>query len=442
MKAFLTKSSWLRDESRRLDAPVYGEGGFAAADRIKVGPWSVARLSDVARLFNGSRFARVYVSDATRGAPYLTGSDMLLVDLKGLLFLSIARTPQMHSLRIQPSWTLLSCSGTIGRTVYVRNEMTGMALSHDVIRVVANEGSILPGYLFAFLTSAPAQAMIRQRTYGSVVQHIEPHHLADMPIPLLDEAEQRHIHHLVERAAAARTQASQLLDEASDYFDGLVGPLGYVHEHDLAVGIVRRSVLRQSRLDAFTHTGWAAEAAVPNGDRLNVLAGVSSPNIRKRVFAQRGTPFVSGVDIFQLRPTARTRLRIHEAERYGALIQSGQLVVQRTGQRYGLLGRPAFVGSRLDGWACSQHLIRIMPRSPTLTGRLFAFLRSETGRRQLVGQSCGTSIPAINSDNVAGLVVPPLPADLTVRANRALSLREQADADDESAIREVETWLA
>ena len=44
------------------------------------------------------------------------------------------------------------------------------------------------GYLFAFLSSAPAQAMIRQRTYGSVVQHIEPHHLRRPAGTVPDEA--------------------------------------------------------------------------------------------------------------------------------------------------------------------------------------------------------------------------------------------------------------
>jgi type I restriction enzyme, S subunit len=284
--------------------------------------------------------------------------------------------------------------------------------------------------------------MIRQRTYGSVVQHIKPDHLDQIPVPFPDAAQQRHIHNLIERASVARTQAGQLLDEASGYFDELVGRLRHTHEHQLSLGVVRRSALRKTRLDAFTHTGWAADAVVVEGDPFSVLGDVVSPNIRKRIFAERGTPFVSGVDIFQLRPTARARLRAGEAARTGALIGTGQLVVQRAGQRYGLLGRPAFVGRRLDGWACSQDLIRIVPRSSRTTGRIFAFLRSEAGRRQLVAQSSGTSIPAINSESLTDLVVPPLPAELVDKANEALKLREQADADEELAIWEVERWLA
>jgi len=93
--------------------------------------------------------------------------------------------------------------------------MDGVAASHDVIRAVPKQEAIAPGFLFAYLTAAPARALIQQRTYGSVVQHIEPHHIADLPVPLPDPAEQQRIHDLVAGAAAARTEASGLLDAAA-----------------------------------------------------------------------------------------------------------------------------------------------------------------------------------------------------------------------------------
>ena len=47
----------------------------------------------------------------------------------------------------------------------------------------------------------------------------------------------------------------------------------------------------------------------------------------------------------------------------------------------------------------------------------------------------------INPQIVGDLIVPSLPSDLADNANRALRLREEADADEERTIREVETWL-
>ncbi len=435
-RCFEVKSDWLLDQARRLDAAAYAEGGLAARDRIKAGPWHWCALGELATVYLPPRFTRRYVRDPFRGVPFLSSSDMLLADLSGLALLS-KRAIDLDALTGVPGSTLVSRSGTIGRTAYWREEMGGMAVSEHVIHVRPRRSRILPGYLFAFLTSVPAQAMIRQHTYGSVVQHIEPHHLTDLPVPLPEVAEQRRIHELVERAAAARTEASRLVDQASGYFDSLAGSFRYAHEHALAAGIVRRSELRQTRLDAFTHTGWAAEARALLGDPLASLAEVSRPGIIRRLFAERGTPFVSGIDVFQLRPEARSRLRRDEAVGSGAVIEAGQILVQRSGQRYGLLGRPAYVGKRLDGFAASDHLIHAGSAGP-----LFSFLRSEGGRRQLVGQSYGTSIPTINPGSVASLKVPPLPLDLATNANRALELREQADADEERAIREVEAWLS
>lgn len=434
---FLARSAWLAEEGRRLDASAYSSGGLQARDRIKNGPWPWRRLDAVARLFSESRFTRTYVSDPERSVPYLNGSDMLLVDLQGLLRLSIKNTPQLPALTVQRDWTLISCSGTIGRTVFVRGEMAGMAASHDVIRAVPDSSDVTPGYLFAFLTSAPAQAMIRQRTYGSIVQHIEPHHIADLPVPLPDPALQERIHALVAGAAAARTEASRLLDVAAAYFDGLAGPMPSPHEHARAAGIVRRSRLGL-RLDAFHHVGWAAEGRL-RGEALGAIATVTVPGRMKLIHAAKGGAFYTGVDVYQTRPNPTKWIARWLPGFNELVIEPNTILMQVDGQRYGLMGRPVYAGDRLRGAAASWHLARI--RSAQLA-RVFAFVRSETGRRAVLRQSFGTSVPSITAHLLGEVEVPPLPAHLVDAVQRALALREQADADEERAIREVEAWLS
>jgi len=435
-KAFIARSGWLAGEGRRLDAAAYSSGGLAARDRIITGqhPWQ--RLDQVAHIFSEARFTRTYITDPKRSAPYLNGSDMLLADLQGLLRLSIKNTPQLAKLLLQPDWTLMSCSGTIGRTVFVREEMRGMAGSHDLIRISPYPATAEPGYLFAFLTSIPAQAMIRQRTYGSVIQHIEPHHIADLPVPLPDRAMQERIHGLVAGAARARTEAACLLDEAAAYFDGLAGPMPSVHDHARAVGLVRRSELGL-RLDAFHHVGYSAEGRL-RGEPFGAIAKVFVPGRMKLIHADKGAAFYTGVDIYQNRPTptkwiARWLPGFKELE-----VEAGAVLMQVDGQRYGLMGRPVYAGSSLQGAAVSWHMARIQT---TQAARIYAFARSEAGRRAIVRQSFGTSVPSITAQLLAQVEVPTLPDDLTNKAKRALELREQADADEEQAIREVEAWL-
>lgn len=424
----------------RLDAATYASGGLEARDHIRFRSPRYALLSDLAELRYEGRFARNYVRDESSSVPFLTASDMLLADLKGMLRLSIKRTPQLSSLLLQEGWTLLSRSGTIGKVVFVRGEMVGMAASDDIIRCTPRPAQIRAGYMFAFLSTAHAQAMIRQKTYGNVVQHIEPEHIADIPVPIPDDAFQERIHGLVTRAAEARTEASRLLDAASGYFDSLAGPMPSSHDHALAFGVVRPSLL-DYRLDAFYSMGWAVEPSFSAGDRIDSLAEVISTNRVPRIYVQQGVPFLSGIDVFRFRPSVRVRLATYVADAFDARVSAGDIAIQGSGQRYGLLGRPAYIGKYMDGWAASHDLFRIRATSLQNTARIFTFLRSESGHRAMLRHSYGTSIPHVNPYGITAVRLPPLPPDLNNAATRALELREQADADEDQAIREVETWV-
>jgi type I restriction enzyme S subunit len=432
------KSGWLADEAHRLDASAYAEGGLEVRDRIR-GSWSWRPLAELSRVFRGPLHKRAYVSGPSRGVPYLTASDVPLADVPYDTWLSRRLTPELPSLLVEPGWTLVSSAGTIGNATYVREEFAECAVSQDMLRV-APSSAVPSGYLFAFLATAPARSMLRMRTYGSVVDRIEPKHVEDLPVPLLDEAVQHRVHRRVERAATARREALRLLDEASGWFDTLAGPCRYGYEHARAVAVVGSRSLR-SRLDAFHHVGWAAEAGL-EGERLDSVADVISTPRVPRVYAERGVPFLSGIDVFRVRPAIRVRLARHVAAAFSAIVHAGELAVQGSGQRYGLLGRVAHIGKRLDGWAASHDLFRVRTNQPDETARVFAYLRSDVGHRAMLRHSYGTSIPHVNPAGIAAVRIPSLPADLVHKAARALELREQADADEEAAITEVERWLA
>jgi type I restriction enzyme S subunit len=440
VRIFTARREWLTVEGLRLDATTYGIGGLEARDRILSMGVDYESLGDVAALFHAGRFARKYVQDPRHGIPFLSSSDILLADLAGVNNISTKVSSNLDELLIHEGWTLISRSGTVGNTAYARPQMNGMAASEHVLRVAPRNPHFKPGYLFAFLTSARGQALIKQRTYGSVVQHIEPQHIADIPVPLAEPAFQERIHKLVADAATARSESSRLLDEASGYFDTQVGSMPSLHEHAYAVGTDPRSALGL-RLDAFHHVGWATEGARLDGVPLSTLASVTRPGIVKRIFVERGVPFVSGIDVYQVRPPFRDRIMRAESEKADSLISTGQILIQRSGQRYGLLGRPACVGRRMDSWAASEHLMRITLHTKEDAGRVFAFFLSDWGRRCLVRTSYGTSIPELNPASLGSVEVPQLPQPLLAGANRALALREEADIDEEQAIREVESWL-
>lgn len=439
MKIFTAKREWFGEQSLRLDASAYAEGGLEARERIRNSAMPWARLDEISTVYTESRFARVFVRDSSKGLPYLNGSDMLAQDFYGLLHLSSKRTERLAQLRLQAGWTLLSCSGTIGRTVFVRREMSDMVLSHDVIRIVPDTERVAPGYLFAFLSSSDAQAMIRQESYGSVVPHVEAHQIRDMPIPLPSSNQQELVHSRIESASEKRSKARDLLDRAAGYFVSLATPMPSLHDHALCYGVVKSSDL-EARLDAFHHIGWAAEGRIDEGDRIDALGAVIATARVPRVYADRGVPFLSGIDVFRLRPDVRVRLARHVAERFDAYVKKGDLAVQGSGQRYGLVGRAAYIGARMDGWSASHDLFRIRTNRPEITARIYAFLRSDPGHRAMLRHSYGTSIPHVNPTGIASLRIPFLPKLLEEGCVQALDLYDSADSDEDDAICEVESW--
>ena len=93
---------------------------------------------------------------------------------------------------------------------YARPDMDGMACSEHVLRVVPDPDRILPGYLYAFLSSKFGVPLVVGGTYGAIIQHIEPHHIANLPVPRLGETVETRADELVQNAAAQRSKAAEL----------------------------------------------------------------------------------------------------------------------------------------------------------------------------------------------------------------------------------------
>lgn len=113
-----------------------------------------------------------------------------------------------------PGTTLISCSGTIGRMSYVRSDMEGVWSSQDVLKVVPAASRIPPGFLFAFLCSRYGVPLVASGTYGAIIQHIEPEHIANLPVPRIGADAEGEVATLVDGAASARANAVRLLQEA------------------------------------------------------------------------------------------------------------------------------------------------------------------------------------------------------------------------------------
>jgi type I restriction enzyme S subunit len=293
---------------------------------------------------------------------------------------------------------------------YARPDMDEMACSEDVLRVVPNPDRILPGYVYAFLSSKFGESLVVGGTYGAIIQHIEPHHIADLHVPRLGRKIEMHTHELVKEAAELRTRASRELSEAILAVGAeLQAPTSGVkltinsNRHDT---VAYASELRTTwRLDGFYYNPIAraveawARSHQNTRTTLGDLCEVFDVPPFKHIYVEEGwgIPFFTSGEIFLLERKARkflSKTQTKGLEKY--ILQRGWILLARSGQLGGIIGRPQFTDSALHEAATSDHVIRIAPRSSIPAGYLFAYLANEhIGYPLLTRTMAGKSVPAL-----------------------------------------------
>lgn len=210
LRNYTTKLSGL---NLRLDCSYHTPSILKAKEIIKSNckelvPLKNEHLSD--KIFTGNRFTRVFV-DSENGVPYLNGKQILELNPNGFdkKYLSFAQHEERikKQLEIKENTIIVTCSGTIGKTVLVPKHWVGWVGTHDLIRIESNNLDTI-GYVYSWLNSEYGQLLLKSLTYGAVVDHIEAFHIANMEIPLLkNESKQKEINDKVLEANELRYQA-------------------------------------------------------------------------------------------------------------------------------------------------------------------------------------------------------------------------------------------
>ncbi len=205
-------SSWFDLYGCRLDSKPYLSGSIEARAAFTKLDEKTAKLHEVTKgIFHPGREGRTYVDDPEYGVPFLGSTDILNVDLSSLPLLSKKQVAANPSFILEEECILITRSGTIGRMAFVRADMAGMACSEDVLRVAPDPDKILPGYLYAYLSSKFGLPQVVEGTYGAIIQHIEPLHIADLLVPYLGKDVETSTHNLITQASALRTKALNIL---------------------------------------------------------------------------------------------------------------------------------------------------------------------------------------------------------------------------------------
>lgn len=465
MKAKSVPSSWLEHDGRRLDCGPYMSGALEAKVlleglKAKKQPLQEVTENGMAGIFNGPRFARAYVDDPKAGVPFMGSTDILNADLTNLPRLSKKQVAANPRLVVQANWTLITCSGTIGRMAYARPDMEGMAGSQHFMRVVPDAKKIPPGYLYAYLSSKFGVPLVVGGTYGAIIQHIEPEHIANLPVPRLGRKVEETAHELINQAAKLRAESSKLLEKAkSDAsiswgIDPAHQLRGRVHPD---IGEVSSSTLAAtSRFDAFFYgaAAQASDALLAEIAKRIPLRRVGDPDVSRKVFETTrfgrvsvddpsfGVPFLSIADMMRGDPKAESFISRKQALQVNAVVHAGWLILPRVGQLQGVFGTVSYVAKHLDGVAVSDNNLRIVPIGEDEGAYLWAALSTDLLYQQIIRRACGTSIPYLDSKRVADVFVP-WPAErvrlgIASLVKEAMVMRSRAAQDDAKAVRLVE----
>ncbi|GKT09777.1 hypothetical protein [Desulforhabdus sp. TSK] len=455
-------STWLEHNGRRLDCGPYMSGAIEARELLKKHRTEALKNLTAGHgggIFNGPRFPRIYVDDPAHGVPFLGSTDILNADLSHVALISKKQIEETPALVLDEGWTLITCSGTIGRMAFSRSDMKGMAGSQHFMRVAPDTEKVKPGYLYAYLSSRFGVPIVISGTYGAIIQHIEPHHLADLPVPRLGDVEDR-AHELVRQAADHRVLATNLLKEAMrDVYSKLDMSIPVAPAKGEAPSITTQSShFLFRRMDSFYYSSdnlKAREAFDAAGNRygsamLGDVAKVWIPNIFKRLYVDDpkfGYPYYTGKAIYELSPSTDLYLRRDIADSNQLVLSRGMLLIQDSGQISGLIGRPVQVGKHLHGAACTNNMVRVHSAEEYDSGYLFGLLGTQYGLKLLKREAAGSSIPHLEESRIKELSIPWPQKNLRKlvgikvmealeRRDKAVDLEDQARALVEHAIQE------
>lgn len=182
----------------------------------------------------------------------------------------------------------------------------------------------------------------------------------------------------------------------------------------------------------------------------DIVARVILPNrISKRIYvgSDDGLPFLQGSHVVHFQPADLKYLSPASHRNIDLIvIRAGWLLVTRSGT----VGRVAICPPEWDGWAASEHIIRIVPDETKVpSGYLCSFLTSALGQAQLRANVHGAVVDELTDEQVRNVMVPvpekEVDADV-VRSidrdmKRAIALKSQAAMAAQASVAATAAWL-
>lgn len=447
---------WINEGEKRLDAGFYAQDVIAARilmDKIErtIEIQPISEFSS--RIFWPGRFKRQYVSKK-EGSPFLMPSEVFMFLPKSTKYI----TNYPGNLIIKEGWLLITRSGTIGRTLIATKYLENFVLSDDLIRIVPKENEYY-GYLYAYLNTWIGQAFLTKDQYGATVKHIEPHHVANIPIPRIPDLEDKinqkilEAHRLREEAQEFLLKAEEMIyselglpkidEDDVEYFGGELGRLVKAFE-------VKASEL-DYRLDASYHVPIIKQIE-KNLSESGIKIEILGSKLKKIFIPPRfKRPYVKNQDegIRYIRPSDLPMIKYFEPKYLAKNFKNCDLYKLEEGDILvvtdGSIGWVSIVTPFITGWYGSNNFARIVPTEDLNRGYLLAYLLCSYGQYQLKREIFGGVIDHLTEDHIRQIKIPIPSGEIQDKIGslviEAYNKKDRANQIEEEAIRELENAL-
>lgn len=420
---------------RRMEAETYLSSGFGIRLAIEKQRAGWLPFGDLARLWCPPRIKQVFV-EPEHGVAYLNTSQVFDVRPFPRKWLAFEKTSKAESRLAKEGTILVMASASPGRSTLVTQAHANAFISHHFMRVEPVSAK-QAGWLYGYLRSSQGRAMMSGSQYASIIRHIEPHHVAALPVPTVPDAIAADFGQRLQRILTLRNDAYRLAEEADVHFAQAVGSIKRMQND--AGFIVRAADMSggRRRLEAAYHVPEAA-AVLQRFQRFEPLRDVTErlwwKTRFKRFYGAEGIPYLSADELFTVNPQDTKRILVDPEDSHrDYFVKEGWIVMACSGQVYGLNGAAALMTEHHENVFFSHDLIRIIPdRTKIRAGYLLVTLTHRThGRPLLIRAAYGTSIPHLDPGDVANFPVVRLGrAEETVIADLAeASAKARAEAD-------------
>ncbi len=429
---------------RRMEAETFLSTGYGLRLAIQERAASWQRFEQSARVTMPFRTKGTLVSPEF-GTPFLAATQVFDIRPVPRKWLAIGKISDGEALFTKQGAILVTRSGAVGRATIATTALEGVLVSDDLLRVTPKSPAQW-GWLYAYLRSPQARAMMVSAKYGHMIKHLEIAHLNALPVPAVNKQRAREFHKRTAEILDLRNRSYQLSLEAEERFERGLGSLRVKDwgEHGYSA---RASALftDRRRFEGVFHNPGAATirrhlAKHGHGFTRVRDAGfdVWVPSRYKRIPAEDGVAYYDSADLLEVCPDVIKRFAdCAFGDHFRGRVKNGWLLVPSSGQVYGIVGSVVLAGPSLDRQVVSNHVIRVVAckdvkmRSGYL---LTALTHPLLGRPLVKALPFGSSVPEIDPAEFESFEVVRLAAKeetaIADLAEEAASLRARADVQE------------